>query len=200
MATISQKLLAGPLVSAFDIATGTIPGAILVERYLSDMQGYFTDQAAYAAALAQGNPLLYTVAGVEPANGAGALHYGIGRVLPGRIGDEYFMTKGHFHAWRPAAEYYIGLSGEGVMLLESEDGSEREMVPLLPNSAVYVPGHIAHRTVNTGTEPLVYLGIYPAEAGHDYGAIADRNFHSVIVARNGQPVCMDRADFLAELG
>jgi glucose-6-phosphate isomerase len=199
MTPSTARLLAGHLASAYDVKTGTIPGAPTVERYLSDMQGYFVDQTAYAVALAKGNPLLYTVAAVEPATGDGALHYGIGRILPGRIGDEYFMTKGHFHAWRPAAEYYIGLSGEGVMLLESEDGSEREMVPLLPDSAVYVPGHIAHRTVNTGTQPLVYLGIYPAEAGHDYGAIAERNFYSVIVERAGKPVCMDRADFLAEL-
>ena len=46
-------------------------------------------------------------------------------------------------------------------------------MPLTPESAVYVPGHTAHRTINTGDMPLTYLGIYPARAGHDYGVIAD---------------------------
>ncbi|MEZ4638826.1 MAG: glucose-6-phosphate isomerase family protein [Caldilineaceae bacterium] len=118
---------------------------------------------------------------MAPDDGEGALHYAIGNLLPGRAGQEYFMTKGHFHAWRAAAEYYIGLSGEGVMLLESEDGEESRLLPLTANAAVYVPGHIAHRTINTGDEPLVYLGIYPAQAGHDYGAIAERNFRHVVV-------------------
>ena len=30
--------------------------------------------------------------------------------------------------------------------------------------------------MNTGNVPLTYLGVYPAKAGHDYAAIAGRNF------------------------
>jgi glucose-6-phosphate isomerase len=85
--------------------------------------------------------------------------------MPGKIGDEYFLTKGHLHAWRPAAEFYFGLSGEGVMLLEDEATGESRLVPLRPHHAVYVPGHTAHRTVNTGAVPLTYLGVYPARPG-----------------------------------
>ena len=70
---------------------------------------------------------------------------------------------------------YFGLSGEGVMLLEDEASGEYRMVPLRPNEAVFVPGHTAHRTINTGRVPLTYLGVYPARAGHDYDAIARRN-------------------------
>lgn len=56
---------------------------------------------------------------------------------------------------------FSGLSGEGVMLLEDE-ATESRLVPLRPHHAVYVPGHTAHRTMNTGTVPLTYLGVYPA--------------------------------------
>ncbi len=187
------------LLSHFDPATGEIPGVEPVRRTLREMNGYFVDESAYAMALAAGDPLLYTVTAVAPAEGEGALHYAIGCVQPGRIGAEYYMTKGHFHAWRAAAEYYIGLSGNGVMLLENESGTTSEMIPLTPNSALYVPGHIAHRTINTGTEPLVYLGIFPAGAGHDYGSIAERNFGNVVVDQNGAPALVPRATYLASL-
>jgi glucose-6-phosphate isomerase len=113
-------------------------------------------------------------------------------VMPGRIGDEYFMTKGHLHAWREAAEFYIGLSGEGVMLLEDEVSGESRMAPLRAHAVVYVPGKTAHRTMNTGRVALTYLGVYPAKAGHDYAAIAGRNFRCVVIERDGQPALIQR--------
>ncbi len=102
------------------------------------------------------------------------------------------MTKGHLHAWRPAAEFYFGLSGDGVMLLEDERTGESRLLPLRPHHAVYVPGHTAHRTINTGPAPLTYLGIYPAKAGHDYSAIARKNFRCLVIERDGQPALIER--------
>ncbi len=144
------------------------------------------------SALAHGNPLLYRVASFEPGGGDGDLHYGIGQIMPGRVGDEYFMTKGHLHTRREAAEFYIGLQGEGVMLLEDEDTRESCLLHLGPNRVVYVPGKTAHRTMNTGPVPLSYLGVYPATAGHDYAAIAERNFRCLVVERDGLPVLVER--------
>jgi glucose-6-phosphate isomerase len=115
--------------------------------------------------------------------------------MPGKIGDEYFMTKGHLHSWRPAAEFYFGLTGAGVMLLEDETTGESQMVPLRPNGAVYVPGHTAHRTINVGQTPLTYLGVFPAKAGHDYSTIAKKNFRCVVVEHAGQPKMIERRNF-----
>ncbi len=187
--------------SQFEAQSGVITGAPTptVARHLSDLQGVFADEAAYTAALAQGNPLIYTVTNIEPAQGEGALHYALGMLRPGRVGQEYYLTKGHFHAWRPAAEVYLGLQGEGVLLLEDETGRESKLLPLLPNSIVYVPGFTAHRTINTGEIPLTYLGIYPANAGHDYQAIAQRNFQKVVVALTDKPTLLDRATFRSTL-
>lgn len=181
------------LLIRFDRDRATIENAPRAERRLSDLRGVFADAAAYDAILAEHDPLLYTVQTVEPAHGEGDLHIGLGTLMPGKVGDEYFMTKGHLHSWRPAAEIYIGLGGEGGMLLESEVDGESRWLPLTRETAIYVPGFTAHRTINTGTEPLTYLGIYPARAGHDYGAIARRNFAMVVVERDGAPVVMPRA-------
>lgn len=180
------------LVSRFVPATGEIPGATATKRHLSDLRDCFADRAAYDAALAAGNPLVYSVAAIEPARGEGDLHYGVGLIMSGQVGPEYFMTKGHLHAWRPAAEFYFGLSGDGVMLLEDETTGESRLVPLRPHHAVYVPGRTAHRTMNTGRTPLTYIGVYPAKAGHDYRAIARKNFRCVVVERAGQPVMIER--------
>lgn len=157
------------------------------ERFLHDLAGCFENAATYDQACADGNPLVYTVSSITPGAGAGALHYGLGMIQPGRVGDEYYLTRGHLHSWRAASEVYVGLRGAGMMLLEDERDGTCRAHPLEANTVVYVPGYTAHRTVNTGAEPLVYLGIYPAEAGHDYGALKTENFKQVVVATPDGP-------------
>lgn len=186
-------MIAPSLVSKLNLESGTIEGTALTKRFLADLHGSFADHAAYDQALTRGNPLLYTVSGVEPANGEGQLHYGLGMLMPGKVGREYYLTKGHYHAWREAAEVYVGLRGEGAMLLESE--GESRLLPLREGLVVYVPGHTAHRTINTGTVPLLYLGIYSAAAGHDYAALAQRNFRNVVIEQAGRPVMLERSSF-----
>lgn len=185
-------------VLRFDPMQGMIEGRVPMERYLADVRSSFADQVACEGRLVE-NPLLYSVTQIEDHGGEGQIHYGLGILMPGRIGREYFMTKGHLHAWRPAAEVYIGLRGRGMMLLEDERTGECRAVPLEANRTLYVPGHTAHRTVNVGDEPLVYWGILSSAAGHDYGAVGERNFCKVIVEKDGEPVVMDREEFLREL-
>jgi glucose-6-phosphate isomerase len=180
------------LMQVYDLRAESLTGGHTVERRLSQLDGCYMDAAAYAAALAHEDRLVYRVTAVEPADGPGDLHYGLGILYPGKIGNEYYLTKGHLHETREAAEVYIGLSGEGAMLLEDEATGESRLKKLGAGKVVYVPGHTAHRTVNTGDEPLTYFGIYPANAGHDYGAIAERNFLKVVVEENGKPVMKER--------
>ena len=182
------------LATIYNPKTGELSAGQVVERRLGDLRGCFADTGAFETALADGNPLLYRVAAVEPGGGLGDLHYGIGVLYPGRVGDEYHLTKGHYHATREAAEVYIGFRGEGYMLLEDESTGSSRLEPLGAGRIVYVPGYTAHRTMNTGTEPLVYIGVYPANAGHDYGSIAERNFLQVLVERDGKPTLLNRCD------
>ncbi|MBI5384553.1 MAG: glucose-6-phosphate isomerase [Verrucomicrobia bacterium] len=186
-------MIAEAIVSRLNLDQGSLAGGAVTERHLADLKGCFADERAYRAMLARDNPLLYRVSSLEPAHGEDQLHYGLGVLMPGKVGREYFLTKGHLHAWRPAAEVYVGLRGDGFMLLEDEASGESRLLPLRANTVVYVPGHTAHRTINTGREPLVYLGIYPAAAGHDYGALATRNFRKVLIEQDGQPVLLERS-------
>ncbi len=191
-------LSVSPYLKHIDLTSAQIEDAVWVERRLSQLRGCFADPKAYDTALENDDPLVYSVSSFEPANDAGDLHIGLGKIMPGRVGSEYFLTRGHLHAWREASEIYIGLSGEGLMLLETE-GGEANSLPLTANSIVYVPGHTAHRTVNVGSSPLIYLGIYPAQAGHDYAAIASNNFRQVVMEREGQMVVMNRQEWLKSL-
>lgn len=179
----------------FDPSTATILGKPRLERRLSDLAGVFVDQNAYTQTLSKGNPVLYTVASVEDFASAGDLQFGLGCLMPGKVGEEYYLTKGHFHTWRAAAEVYIGIAGEGLMLLQEENGRTWTEV-VGKNSLVYVPGGVAHRTVNTGSEPLLYWGIYPAGAGHDYESIRATNFRQVVLERAGKAVVLERNELL----
>ncbi|MBL7160973.1 MAG: glucose-6-phosphate isomerase [Anaerolineales bacterium] len=183
----------------FDPDNPNIPGASLSARYLSDMAGYFADEAAFYEMLAKDDPILYQVYNISPTQGEGDLNYGIGVLMPGQVGAEYYLTKGHLHRWREAAEIYIGLSGEGFMLLEDEATRESRLIPFLKNSIIYVPGHTAHRTINTGTKKLTYIGIYPANAGHDYGFVKERGFDHILVSINGEPELSKRQAFVDSL-
>ena len=81
-------------------------------------------------------------------------------IYPGCIGDEFHMTKGHFHAVRERGEVYLGLSGAGYVVLQTDDGQARH-VHMAPGEVVYVPPSWAHRTVNTGETPLIFLSMWP---------------------------------------
>jgi glucose-6-phosphate isomerase, archaeal len=59
--------------------------------------------------------------------------------------------------------------------MESRQG-EFASQALAPSLAVYVPPGWAHRTVNTGPEPLVFFAGYFAGAGHDYSAVERTGF------------------------
>jgi glucose-6-phosphate isomerase, archaeal len=185
-----------PLSLHYDPTTASISAIEPVERWLSQLDDCFADKVGFQAMLAQGDPLVYGVTSVDMASGEGQLHYGLGRLQPGKVGREYFMTKGHLHAWRPAAEVYICLQGEGRMILEGEADGLAEVATFSENSVVYVPGHTAHRTVNVGDQPLVYWGVLSSEAGHDYESIRGRNFSQVVIEQDGQPLVLPRKEYL----
>jgi glucose-6-phosphate isomerase, archaeal len=188
-----------PLSLNFDPATGVIPSLNGSHRWLSQLADCFADDQAYQTKLSQGDQLVYGVTNLDMASGEGQLHYGLGIIHAGKVGREYFMTRGHLHAWRPAAEVYICLQGQGMMILEHETEAKVEVLPFQANSVVYVPGHMAHRTVNISTQPLVYWGIFSSEAGHDYEAIRNRNFSQVVIELDGKPCVLPRKEYMQML-
>ena len=122
-----------------------------ITRSLSSMRGQYADQQAYDAQLAQEDVLLYEVYEIRRPESSGELLNGISIVHPGTVGDEYFMTKGHFHAVLETAEVYYCLAGEGYMVMETPEG-ESSVAELRPGKVLYVPPRWAHRSVNIGAD------------------------------------------------
>jgi glucose-6-phosphate isomerase len=162
-------------------------------KHLGDLAGVYQDDSAYEAAVREqgADTLVYQVDENRNVDGAGALIIGTSTLLPGRIGEEFAITRGHLHAKADRAELYHCLSGRGVMLLETLAG-ERQAVELTPGGAVHVPGHWIHRSVNVGPEPFVTLFCYGADAGQDYKLIADAGGMGQLVLTDGNGGWMTR--------
>jgi glucose-6-phosphate isomerase len=182
-----------PFATHVDFQTGVLePSAAVVRRTLKDVGGIFSDAEAVDRIMSQeGDRLIYEVHVVAVPEEAGHLPYCSTVIHPGRVGDEFHMTKGHFHERRQRAEVYLGIAGQGILLLQSEDGRV-EMIEMRPGTAAYVPPGWAHRTANTGEAPFTFFAVYPGDAGHDYRTIELAGFARILVLRNGHPVLIER--------
>jgi len=163
-------------------------------RKLSDMKEMYYNQKAVDEILKNDDPVIYEVYAVENDETPGNLSFATTTINPGKIGDEYYMTKGHFHEKIDTAEVYIGISGVGKLMMQDEKGMCFD-VDIKPQAIVYVPPRFAHRSINTGKEPLVFLAIYPSDAGHNYGVIKEKGFAKIVVERNGKPTVIDNPNY-----
>jgi glucose-6-phosphate isomerase, archaeal len=180
--------LSDPFALALDLASGRLdPYTTRIERHVSDLRGAFADSDALERLVAEGDPLVYEVLQYDVPEEVGQLVCCTTVIRPGTVGDEYYLTKGHYHAVRETAEVYLGLSGSGYLLLMSEDG-RNEATPIERGTVAYVPPLWAHRTVNTGDEPFVFFAVYPGQAGHDYGTIEATGFAQRVVRSPEGPV------------
>ena len=177
-----------PAVS-LQLSSGALSGTpvVAIRRTLGDLQGIFADEAARAAlpqeTLAYRVDCYYPV----PQGKEGGLFFGATFLQPGRVGREYFITKGHFHARIDTGEYYWCIRGEGVLLLMDEQRRCRAE-RMTPGSLHYIPGRTAHRVANTGDEILCFGACWPADAGHDYDSIAHRGFSARVLHSETGPV------------
>jgi glucose-6-phosphate isomerase len=161
-----------------------------IRRSLSNMKGQYNDGATFEAMLAREDPLLYEVYEFRRPELAGELLSGISIIHPGKVGSEYYMTKGHFHSVLETAEVYYILDGQGCMVMETPEG-DWAVEELRPGRILYVLPRWAHRTVNTGKGDLVMFFVYPGNAGHDYGTIERQGFRKLVVEVDGKPQIVD---------
>lgn len=176
-----------PFKTEINLQTGVFsPQRALIRRSLSQMKTMFMDQDAVARILAaEGDRLIYEVYGTELPEENGHILHCTTIIYPGRIGNEYHMTKGHYHALRDQGEVYLGLQGKGYLVQQTEDGQTSEL-EMITGTAAYVPPYWAHRTVNTGTEPFIFFAAWAGEAGHDYGTIERDGFRKLLLENAGQ--------------
>ena len=152
-----------------------------IKRYLSNMAGQYQDEEAHGRMLKEEDTLLYEVYEIKRPEVAGEILHGISIIHPGMVGNEYFMTKGHFHTVLETAEIYYTLKGHGYMVMETPEG-DWAVEKLDPGRVLYVPPRWAHRSVNTDpAEDLVMFFAYPGNAGHNYAAIETQGFRKIIV-------------------
>ena len=156
-------------------------------RTLEQMQGLFNSRNDLERM--DLNTIVYRVQWYAPVpeGTQGGLFWGTTVIEPGRVGDEYFMTHGHFHAKRDRAEYYGCIEGKGMLIMM--DTARRTWAEwMAPGSIHYVPGNVAHRVANAGERQLKLTACWPSDAGHDYAAIRHEGFGARLLARNGEAV------------
>jgi len=187
--TTPETSLIEPFSVAYDLEQGLMHNAKNhLLRRASDLRGYYADAAALERLIAERqDPLHYEVFEVPVPEERGHLMYCLSALQPGRVGDEFFMTKGHYHSVPNTAEVYLCLRGEGYMMMKTSAGESRAEF-MSRGRMVYVPPYWAHRSINTGSDPLVSFCVYPAEAGHNYGDIAKQGFPKRVLWRQGRCV------------
>jgi glucose-6-phosphate isomerase len=162
-----------------------------IQRRLSALRGQFLDQETYEGMLKVEDRLIYEVYEIQRPEIEGELMMGISIVHPGKVGAEFFMTKGHFHTVLDTSEVYYCLGGEGFMVMETPEG-DTAVEALVPGRVLYVPPRWGHRSVCTSRQAdLVTFFTYPANAGHDYGTIERQGFRKLVVDGPNGPEVVD---------
>jgi glucose-6-phosphate isomerase len=185
MQTNPKTSLIEPFGVQFDLAEGIMrdPEEHNV-RHASAMRGYYADEGALERLIAsEGDPIHYETFESRVPEENGHVKFCISKLYPGVVGEECFMTKGHYHTVQETGEIYLCLKGEGLMMMKLSDGACR-WEEFVPGRLVYAPPYWAHRSINTGDEPLISLCVYPGDAGHNYGDIETGGFPRRVFRRN----------------
>jgi len=106
------------------------------------------------------NPVIYNVY----IRNFGSFEIGLTVINSGKIGKEFFMTKGHRHK-KGMEEMYMLVSGEGKLIIKNK---KLKKINMKKNKIYIVPGKAGHRLVNTGKKKLEVLTVYNKDSGHDY--------------------------------
>lgn len=178
-----------PITFDFDLATGKCAQKPTLVRHLSQLKSVFADQDAVEKRLSD-DPLLYEFYDMDVPARPGDLAFGCSICYAGKVGQEYYMTKGHYHEVFDAAETYLCLRGHGLILMETPEGKWAAH-ELVPGRMLYVPGGWAHRSVNIGNEPFITFYTFRGDAGHDYATIEQKGFRKLVVEQDGQYAIVD---------
>ena len=115
------------------------------QKHFRDLEGLYEDEESFSRMLPEwSEKVVYQVEDHRASEQPGDLIYGTTVMMPGKVGNEFFMTRGHQHQKAECAETYFGLSGEGILLLESPDG-DVEVREIRAGIMVYVPPYWIHR-------------------------------------------------------
>jgi glucose-6-phosphate isomerase len=171
---MASPMVIPPATLTVDPTTGRMENATRhYQKRFADLTGLYGDTPAFEAMRPTlGAEVVYEVWEHRASEANGDLVFGTSVMKPGRVGDEFFLTRGHQHQLADRSEVYHCLAGTGVMLMEHPAG-ELRVAAMSPRTVVYVPPLWIHRSINTGSDTLVTFFCYAADAGQDYGIIGD---------------------------
>ena len=157
------------------------------KKYFRELAGIYADEAAFDRLEETfGNSVAYRVDEARFSDRGSDLITGTSVLEPGKVGREFFMTRGHLHQRADRPETYYCLAGHGVLLLESLAGEVKAM-EMRPGSLVYVPPFWIHRSVNVGEAVFGTLFSYPADAGQNFEIVRQaKGFRQLVVSAGDQ--------------
>ena len=164
-----------PILADLKIITGNFPQATgHYSKTFDELEGMYENEQEFQKMLPKWrNRVVYEVWEHRASKNKGDLVFGTSVMKPGRVGDEFFLTRGHQHQKAYCSETYFCLRGKGVLLMESPDG-EIKALKLVKGQLVYVPPFWIHRSVNIGDTELITLFTYNSDAGQNYEILKKR--------------------------
>ena len=163
-----------------DFQTGQFSGGeAQTRRTLGELAGIFSDNEIAKGLFA--DRIVYETFGSPPdIDGTPRLLYATTVLQPGKVGREFFMTRGHFHEDPLRGELMFTLGGQGALILM--DRNRQTWKEDMQKGSVHdIDGRFAHRVANTGAEPLVFLVAWMSDCGHDYESIRENGFGSILI-------------------
>jgi glucose-6-phosphate isomerase len=184
-------MLMKPFLMNIDFKSGDLkPNDRTNIRKLSNMKGMFGDRESEGRILEKEDPVIYAFSEKILPEEPGHLQIAMTSINPGKVGEEYYMTKGHYHKLAHTSEVYLGLEGKGCLLMQTAEGNFSSL-DIRPGVLAYIPPYWGHRMVNTGETPFIFFAVYPGDAGHNYGDIEKTGFVKILVARDGKTILTD---------
>lgn len=176
------------------LTSGEIPNPdeIWVRR-LRDVKDYYHDRKAYETMDPDAVVYRCYTSAKNP-----ELMYLVTEISPGKVGDEYFKTKGHFHARPEAPGIYTCFSGLGVAVLQHKDENRPVMIaPFERGTILFIPPYYGHRVVNIGDDKVIYLCIAAADSGWSYDLFAEKDFRYLIVEKDNKATFVENPKYKA---
>ena len=175
----------------FNLENGLSPSRKSTRRMLSNMSGMYLDNTAQEKILEKDDVCVYEFYELGIPEKPSELAFGTTILYPGKVGNEYFMTKGHFHEKLETAEIYYCTKGHGYLLMEDLEGKV-EIQEMTSGISVYVPPNFAHRSINISKiEPFIMFFVFRADAGHDYKTIETKGFRKLVIEKDEKPIIID---------
>lgn len=177
-----------PTSVSIDLLNGNMsPFTVHDIRRVSNLVEQYSDELCAKELIGQTNPIVYEIYHHTFITNNSDMAMGMSIIAPGKVGIEYFMTKGHLHEQYNQPEIYYCVKGSGYLLLD-DFKNDFQAPKFSEGVAVHIPPQYAHRVVNIGDEQLIFVSAFHVAAGHVYEPVTKYGFAQLVVEENGKAV------------